>query len=456
MLPVLSVSLLIFYLHKKEFLKKTGFHKPEIGLILVGSFFGLVADVPLIVSDDTLLNINLGGALIPIIVCGSLIYRKRLKIWKLIVGVSIVSVVAYRITRYEPSLGIVAEFPDFLVPSLLALFIAVLLGWFTDDDKYNQVPYTYTFAVLGNLIGADLVRIPLLVDESIMGSIGGAGAMDLVYLSGLIGSLPLIFLYYWSEPLHQEKDLVSRSRDKIDDGEFEEGHILIYRAVKNELNKARKLLKYISPNPFYDAMEFKETEVLKYLNFHPYVIFDFISFKSRKKIKSKQQAEKDFLTGRLIKNGIEKYIDEKVNSLSSRIVAYIIDLIIIIIPIFVILYYLLQQGIIGIEIVSGTPTFKGRTVLFAILSLSISIQFLYFTILEWLLGGSLGKLLLGLRVMDDDFEKLSFIQSAARNAGRYADMMLFFYIISIVLIIHSSEDKRIGDHIAGSRVVKIK
>ncbi|MFW5928698.1 MAG: RDD family protein, partial [Thermoplasmatota archaeon] len=344
----------------------------------------------------------------------------------------------------------------FLVPSLLALFIAVLIGWFTDEDKYHQIPYTYTFAVLGNLIGADIVRIPLLVKEGIMGSIGGAGAMDLVYLSGLISSLPLIFLYYWSEPLKQKKDLISRSRDRIDNGEYKKSHRLIYKAVKKDLDKARKLIEYISSNPFHDVNESKDTEVLKYLNFHPYVIFDFISFKNRKKFGSKEQAEKDFITGRLIKNGIKKYMDERINKLSYRIMAYIIDLIIIIIPIFLILYYLLQQGIIGIEIVSGTPTFKGRTVLFAILSLSISIQFLYFTILEWFLGGSLGKLLLGLRVMDDDFEKLSFIQSAARNAGRYADIMLFFYIISIVLIFHSSEDKRIGDHIAGSRVVKIK
>ena len=176
----------------------------------------------------------------------------------------------------------------------------------------------------------------------------------------------------------------------------------------------------------------------------------------REKKEELSEAEKDLLTGRLIKNKIEKYIDERVNKLSYRIVAYIVDLIILIIPIFLVIYYLFQQGIIGIEIVAGTPTFKGRTILFAILSLSISIQFLYFTILEWLLGGSLGKLLLGLRVMDDDFEGLSFIQSAARNAGRYADMMLFFYIISFVLILHSPEDKRIGDHIAGSRVIKIK
>ncbi|MFW6196205.1 MAG: DUF1614 domain-containing protein [Thermoplasmatota archaeon] len=456
MLPVLSFSLLIFYLHKKEFLKKSGFDKPEIGLILVGSFFGLVADVPLIVSNETLLNINLGGALIPIIVCGSLIYKKRLKIWKLLIGISIVSVVAYRITRYEPNLGIVAEFPYFLIPSLLALVISVMLGKFSSDDRYHQIPYTYTFAVLGNLIGADIVRIPQLVEEGIMGSIGGAGAMDLVYLSGLISTLPLIFIYYWSEPFKDHLDLVSRSKELIYQNNFNKSYNLILKAVQNEIDKARRLIENTSSNPFYKADSFSDVEVLKYFNFHPYVIFDFISFKKQKTIDSHDKAQKNYLTGRLLKKGVEKKLNDKVNSLSSRIVAYIIDLIILIIPIILVLFYLFQQGVLGIEIVSGTPTFKGRTILMAILSLSISIQFLYFTLLEWGIGGSLGKLLLGLRVMDDEFKNLSFIQSAARNAGRYADMILFFYIISIALIIHSSEDKRIGDHIAGSRVVKIK
>lgn len=456
MLPVLSVSLLIFYLHKREYLKKSGFHKPEIGLILVGSFFGLVADVPLIVSSDTLLNINLGGALIPVIVCGSLIYRKKLKLWKLVVGVSAVSVVAYRITRYEPNVGIVAEFPYFLIPSLLGLVIAVLFGWLTDDDIYHQIPYTYTFAVLGNLIGADLVRIPLLVEEGIMGSIGGAGAMDLVYLSGLIAALPLIFIYYWSEPLRDRTDLVSKSRTALNQREFKKSYKLIYKSVQIEMDKAKRLIDRIYSSPFNSAKQFTDVEVLKYLNFHPYVIFDYIWFKKSDKFNSLEMAEKYFLTGRLVRDGVEDRLNERINSLSRRMIAYIIDLIILVIPIFIAVYYLLQKDLIGITIVGGTPVFEGRTILFAILSLSVSIQFLYFTLLEWWLGGSFGKLILGLRVMDDDFKHFSFIQSAARNAGRYADMLLFFYIISILLILHSPEDKRIGDYIAGSRVVKIK
>jgi len=456
MLPVLSISLLIFYLHKNDFLKRSGFHKPEVGLIIVGSFFGLVADVPLIVSGDTLLNINLGGALIPIIVCGSLIYRKKLKLWKLVVGISAVSAAAYEITRYEPNLGIVAEFPYFLIPSLLAIVAALLIGYFTDDDKYHQIPYTYVFAVMGNLIGADLVRIPMLVDEGIMGSIGGAGAMDLVYLSCLIGTIPLIFIYYWKEPLKENTDLMSKSEELSSKGYFKKSHDLIYKAIQKEIAKARRVIKSRISDSFYKPKQLSDVDVLKYFNFHPYIIYDFINFKSEKALKSAEKSKKHLFTGRLLKNNIEQMINDRVNSLSYRIIAYIIDLIILIIPFFVLIFYLFQRDIIGIKMVSGTPTFQGRTILLAILSLSISIQFIYFTLLEWWLGGSVGKLILGLRVMDEDFKKLSFIQSAARNAGRYADMLLFFYIISIVTIIHSSEDKRIGDYIAGSRVVKIK
>jgi len=449
LLPLLSMALLIAYMNKREYMKKSGFDKPEVGIIIVGSLFGLFVDIPLIITGDSLLNINLGGALIPVIVCGSLIYKKDLNLPLIGGGTAVVSVLAYLVTRIEPDVGIVAEFPWFLVPSFAALIIALVLGLFNDEKEFFTIPYAYTIAVLGNLIGADLLRIPELIRIGILGSFGGAGAMDLVYLSGLIASVPLVFFYYRRHPITPSEDVLDIARQDLHAGRYAQVRDLSLKSVVEELKKAYKLLKmqglYIRQNPVSNAF------VLQKLGFQQYAVDDFLTLSMKKEELDFEEASKDYLTGKLLRDKVRERVNEIYSSLFRRIGAYIIDSIILIIP-FVLFIFLiiLERNIAGTASLTTTP------VMLAVISLGTSIQFLYFTILEWYFGTTIGKKLFGLRVVDEDIGKMSFIQSAARNSGRYADMLLGFYIISIALISRSPSRKRIGDYIAGTRVVKIK
>ncbi len=444
MLPLLSAGLFIAYMHKRNYMEDTGFGKPEVGMILVGSMFGIFTDIPLIVSGSALLNINLGGALIPIIVSGSLIYRKKLNLLKLSAGVILVSIISYHLTRFEPEMGIVAEFPYYFIPSLIAIALALVL----ELKGSNRIPYAYSTAVLGVLIGADLVRIPMLVDASVMGSIGGAGAMDLVYLSGLIAAMPLVVYYYFRNPLSKAEDSLDESLKMLRLGRYRESIEFSISSVRDELGKVSRLMRRPS---YWANHELTDQETFRLLGTHPLLVDDYYKLYDARYNPSGFSAHKAFFTATLLKKKIADRVNERFSSLLRRISAYFIDLLIVTTPIIVAIFFFYMSNTFFSNLEESpqiSPLF------FALISLLISVQFIYFTIMEWYFGTTIGKKLLGLKVLSDDYNKISFTQSAARNSARYADIALFFYVFSLVLIVSNPERKRIGDYIGGTRVVK--
>jgi len=83
----------------------------------------------------------------------------------------------------------------------------------------------------------------------------------------------------------------------------------------------------------------------------------------------------------------------------------------------------------------------------------LGIIFLYWIVLEAFFGGTVGKLILGLRVTNDEFSKISFEQSILRNGFRMIDGLPFLNLLGIFSIVLSKEKQRIGDKIAKTYVV---
>lgn len=83
-------------------------------------------------------------------------------------------------------------------------------------------------------------------------------------------------------------------------------------------------------------------------------------------------------------------------------------------------------------------------------------MFLYFVLLEGLVGATLGKWALGLRVVcEDGGGKPGLARSALRNVLRLVDGLPALNIIGVVLILRSAERARFGDRIAGTRVILV-
>jgi len=84
------------------------------------------------------------------------------------------------------------------------------------------------------------------------------------------------------------------------------------------------------------------------------------------------------------------------------------------------------------------------------------IMALYFVLLEGLAGATLGKRLLGLRVVRMDGSRPDLWKSALRNALRLVDSLPTLDILGAILISSSAERARFGDRVAGTRVIRVR
>jgi uncharacterized RDD family membrane protein YckC len=80
---------------------------------------------------------------------------------------------------------------------------------------------------------------------------------------------------------------------------------------------------------------------------------------------------------------------------------------------------------------------------------------LYFVCLEGWLGATLGKWIVGLRVIGLDGRRAGLWKGIVRNALRPVDGLPAFSLLGVILIQRSKERERFGDRIAGTRVIRI-
>ncbi len=80
--------------------------------------------------------------------------------------------------------------------------------------------------------------------------------------------------------------------------------------------------------------------------------------------------------------------------------------------------------------------------------------FAYFILMEAYAGWTVGKRLLGMRVVDAAGSKIGLRKSVIRNLLRLVDGLPFFNILGIVLIARSAKGQRFGDRVAKTFVVE--
>jgi uncharacterized membrane protein len=143
--------------------------------------FGRPYETPAIVqAGNTVIALNVGGALIPSLLSLYLFFRTRMY-GRMLVATAIVALVVNRLAQVVPGVGIAVPM---LVPPLVAAAVALLLA------LRRAPPLAYVSGSMGALIGADVLN---LARVGTMGApivaIGGAGTFDGVFLSGIIAGL---------------------------------------------------------------------------------------------------------------------------------------------------------------------------------------------------------------------------------------------------------------------------
>jgi len=112
-------------------------------------------------------------------------------------------------------------------------------------------------------------------------------------------------------------------------------------------------------------------------------------------------------------------------------------------------------GILGylIAAVTGGTTASGFELQGAPAFFLFLLGFLYYWLLETYLGGTLGKLILGMRVVMEDGSPVNLKAALIRNLLRFIDGLLA-YLVGAIFIWTSPEKQRLGDRLAKTFVVK--
>lgn len=188
---------------RSDLAEAMGLTGPEIALLTLGSIAAPVLNVPLAVLGDSVLAVNLGGAIVPVLVTLRLHQRGHAP-WGQLAALGVAVAAATRlVVRVDPQAGVLAPFPAFLLPATVALVGALLL---TRGRPTEAGPLAFAAGTLGALVGADLLTLPSLLEVARSAEagtalvLGGGGAFDLIFLSGALGLALSLFLALFLTP----------------------------------------------------------------------------------------------------------------------------------------------------------------------------------------------------------------------------------------------------------------
>jgi len=152
-----------------------------VGDLLV-SYYGMRVRVPRVRRpQETILAVNVGGAVIPVGLCLYLLTKIEFGLY-LPILVAVVTAVVYRLARPIRGLGIG-------VPGLIPPLVAALGAYLLSPPEL-RAPSAYIASTLGILLGADLLKLGEIAQLGApVASIGGAGTFDAIFLSGIIAVL---------------------------------------------------------------------------------------------------------------------------------------------------------------------------------------------------------------------------------------------------------------------------
>jgi len=155
--------------------------KRKIVYVEKSRFFGLWRTPKLEAQG---LTINLGGAVIPILLSFYFFYlgwQKGFALEPVFIALILMIIITKFLAKIVPGRGIVLPF--FIPPIFSAIFALILAPGFT-------APCAFISGVLGTLIGADILNLKKAQKLSPgFLSIGGAGVFDGIFLVGIISAL---------------------------------------------------------------------------------------------------------------------------------------------------------------------------------------------------------------------------------------------------------------------------
>jgi uncharacterized membrane protein len=160
--------------------RKIGVRPRYMFAILLLTLLGSWINIPLFSMGSMVVAVNVGGALVPVLLSLYLFVHLPLR-GRMLVGTAIVAAIVHSLAQIVPGAGIAVPM---LVPPLAAAGVGLLLSF------RQAPPVAYVAGSMGTLLGADLLNLHRIAEIGApIVSIGGAGTFDGVFLTGIIAGL---------------------------------------------------------------------------------------------------------------------------------------------------------------------------------------------------------------------------------------------------------------------------
>ncbi|WP_305789998.1 RDD family protein [Symbioplanes lichenis] len=84
---------------------------------------------------------------------------------------------------------------------------------------------------------------------------------------------------------------------------------------------------------------------------------------------------------------------------------------------------------------------------------ALAVIVLYYVVLEGTLGRTVGKLVTGIRVVDEQGRRPGLVSALVRTVSRIVDSILG-YLVALIIVVNSKRRRRLGDMLAKTYVVR--
>jgi uncharacterized membrane protein len=196
LLPLVALAFVVFvFLFYKVMsfsFRKMGIPRHLVIPALVAILIGGIFNIPIWHSGSTTVAVNVGGAIIPLLI--SFYLLRKAPLLKTALAVAVVATVSGLLAEVDVNGGIRLHFA-FLILPLTAVSVALILA------GRNAPQVAFIAGTIGAIIGVDLVHLSEAVHTGAPYlAIGGRGVFDGIFSTGIISAVLAGLLWRKKEP----------------------------------------------------------------------------------------------------------------------------------------------------------------------------------------------------------------------------------------------------------------
>jgi uncharacterized membrane protein len=196
LLPLFTLAFLafvfLFYKVMSFSFRKMGIPRHLVIPALVAILVGGVFNIPIWHSGSTTVSVNVGGAIIPLLI--SFYLLRKAPLLKTALAVAVVATVSGLLAEVDANKGISLHFGFLILPATAVSVALILAG-------RNAPQVAFIAGTIGAIIGVDLVHLKELIDlGAAYMSIGGRGVLDGIFTTGIISAVLAGLLWRKKEP----------------------------------------------------------------------------------------------------------------------------------------------------------------------------------------------------------------------------------------------------------------